>query len=106
MYIMAAAQSYQAAIETSKNGHGLLTYALVEQGLKTDAADTAPSDGQLELREWLDYAVRQVPRLQERATTDERTLVPVVTRDPLRAQTPRTFYRPESASQIFVVAKF
>src|SRR3989440_10012305 len=37
MYILTAAQSYQAAKEAAKLGHGFLTYALVEEGLKTNA---------------------------------------------------------------------
>jgi len=32
MYILTAAQSYQAALEAAQLGHGLLTYALVEEG--------------------------------------------------------------------------
>jgi hypothetical protein len=42
-----------------------LTYALVEEGLKTDAADIAPKDGQVEVREWIDYATSRVPQMQE-----------------------------------------
>ncbi|HCX29960.1 MAG TPA: hypothetical protein DHU55_09370, partial [Blastocatellia bacterium] len=38
MYILTAAQSYQAALEAAQLGHGLLTYALVEEGLKTAIA--------------------------------------------------------------------
>ena len=34
MYILTAAQSYQAALEAAQLGHGLLTYALVEEGLE------------------------------------------------------------------------
>ena len=65
MYILTAAQSYQAALETTKLGHGYLTYALVEEGLKQGAADREPKDGAIVLREWLDYATEQVPRMQE-----------------------------------------
>jgi len=54
MYILTAAQGYQAALEVAQLGHGLLTYALVEEGLKTPAADSPPSDGQVSVREWLD----------------------------------------------------
>jgi hypothetical protein len=35
MYILTAAQSFQAALEAAQLGHGYLTYALVEEGLKT-----------------------------------------------------------------------
>ena len=45
MYILTAAQSYQAALEAAQLGHGLLTYALVEEGLKTPIADNEPKDG-------------------------------------------------------------
>ena len=55
-------------------GHGFLTYALVEEGLKTAAADTEPKDGQVTLREWLDYATRRVPRMQEEAMQQTRDL--------------------------------
>ncbi len=37
MYILTAAQSFQAALEAAQLGHGLLTYALVEEGLKTSS---------------------------------------------------------------------
>ena len=45
MYILTAAQSYQAALETSQLGHGYLTFALVEEGLKKGMADRRPKDG-------------------------------------------------------------
>ena len=44
----------EAALELSQYGHGLLTYALVDEGLKQGKADDAPKDGQILLREWLD----------------------------------------------------
>src|SRR6202007_757168 len=65
MYILAAAQGYQAALEAAQVGHGLLTYALVEEGLKTAAADNEPKDGVVNAREWLDFATERVPQMQE-----------------------------------------
>lgn len=64
MYVLTAAQNYQAALEVTQLGHGLLTYALVDEGLKKGAADFSPKDGQIELREWLDFATERVPELQ------------------------------------------
>jgi WD40 repeat protein len=64
MYILAAAQSTQAALEAEELGHGLLTYALIEEGLKNTAADRTPKDGRVLMREWLDYATERVPQLQ------------------------------------------
>src|SRR4029078_11246766 len=43
MCVLTAAQSYQAAQEVSELGHGLLTYALVNEGL--DKADGEHSPG-------------------------------------------------------------
>jgi WD40 repeat protein/uncharacterized caspase-like protein len=64
MFIMTAAQSYQAALETPKHGHGYLTYVLVEEGLKTPNADADLRDGQVMVREWLNYGTQRVPQLQ------------------------------------------
>ncbi len=64
MYILTAAQSFQAAQEAAQVGHGLLTYALIEEGLKQGAADSEPKDGQIGIREWLDYATGRVPQMQ------------------------------------------
>jgi WD40 repeat protein len=65
IYVLAAAQSNQAALEADELGHGLLTYALIEEGLKKAAADRAPKDGQVFLQEWLEYATERVPQLQQ-----------------------------------------
>jgi WD40 repeat protein len=64
MYILTAAQSYQAAQEASQLGHGFLTFALVEEGLKQAAADSDPKDGEVSVREWFDYASTRVPNMQ------------------------------------------
>lgn len=102
MYILAAAQSYQAALEADELGHGLLTYALIEEGLKKTAADRSPKDGRVLLREWLDYAIERVPQLQEekmrqgRGTGNEVAFVEgEEARELLKRslQRPRAFYR-------------
>lgn len=64
MYILTAAQSYQAALEVSQLGHGLLTYSLVAEGLEEQKADDDPRDGKIVDREWLSYATKRVPELQ------------------------------------------
>lgn len=115
MYILTAAQSYQAAMEAEQLGHGYLTYALVEEGLKSGAADTEPKDGQVVLREWLDYATERVPRMQEAKMKEGRGLAHKVAFvegedkvedvDKRSVQRPRVFYRREPESQPMVVAK-
>jgi uncharacterized caspase-like protein len=64
MYVLTAAQGYQSAIESSKYGHGYLTYALIKEGLKPGVADDENDDGVVSVREWFDYAVRRVPQMQ------------------------------------------
>ena len=115
MYILTAAQSYQAAMEAEQLGHGYLTYALVEEGLKSAAADNVPKDGQVFLREWLDYATDRVPRMQEAKMKEGRGLTHKVAFvegeekvedvDKRNVQRPRVFYRREPESQPMVVAK-
>ncbi|MBA2705334.1 MAG: PD40 domain-containing protein [Blastocatellia bacterium] len=102
IYILAAAQSYQAALEADEFGHGLLTYALIEEGLKKTAADRTPKDGRVLLREWIDYATERVPQLQEEKMLQGRGSgkeVAFVEGDEAREllkrslQRPRAFYR-------------
>jgi len=115
MYILTAAQSYQAALEAAKLGHGYLTYALVEEGLKTNASDRAPKDGQVLVREWLDFATARVPEMQLEKIEEQRKmgrelglLIKFVESDTgadRNVQRPRVFYRREAESSPLVVAK-
>jgi WD40 repeat protein len=119
MYILTAAQSYQAAQEVSQLGHGLLTYALVEEGLKQGLADSDPKNAVIVVREWFDYAIISVPKMQLEKLKAARALglglsfveadnkqvseVPIAER--LATQTPRAFYRRESEAHPLIVAR-
>jgi WD40 repeat protein len=116
MYVLTAAQGYQAALEVKELGHGLLTFALVEEGLKTPAADRAPKDGKVVAREWMDYAALRVPELQEAqinaAQKQGRELTFVEVAEQTRGQSkiaglqrPRVFYRREVDPEPLIVAK-
>jgi WD40 repeat protein/uncharacterized caspase-like protein len=115
MYILTAAQSYQAALETAQLGHGLLTYALVEEGLKTPIADSGPKDGMLIVREWLDFATERVPQMQEEKMKQARGIGMQIAfvegeqniADPEKrnVQRPRVFYRRELEANPLVIAK-
>lgn len=102
MYLLAGAESYQAAVESSKYGHGLLTYALVEEGLKQSKA--ADGLGRITLRSWLDFAAAEVPQLQ----TD--TNRPILggrgfkgSQEVKIVQSPRVFHRREiDSSQLLI----
>jgi hypothetical protein len=114
MYILTAAQSLQAAKEATQLGHGLLTYSLLEEGLKQALADTEPRDGRIVVSEWLDYAAGRVPQIQVGKmkaarglglalsfAEDERPL-DVAKRS---GQPPRVFYRRELTAHPLIVAR-
>ncbi|HKE58810.1 MAG TPA: caspase family protein [Pyrinomonadaceae bacterium] len=114
VYILTAAQSYQAALEAEQLGHGYLTYALVEEGLKSAAADTEPADGEVMLREWFDYATNRVPAMQQqkmRAARDIKLEIAFVEGeekkqvDERNVQRPRVFYRREPEAVPLIVAQ-
>lgn len=112
MLILTATQSQEAAkeaaeIDGQKIEHGLLTYALLK-GLQNARAD-ADGDKKLTEREWLDYAVGQVPLLQS-LTGNRGTIIKnlngksTAASEPKR-QTPRVFYRRETETNPLIMAK-
>lgn len=115
MSILTAAQSYQAALETAQFGHGLLTYVLVQEGLTKGRADARPADGQIVVREWFDYATRQVPLLQFEQMQSARQVgrslaivegeenIPEIERRSL--QRPRVFYRREAPVSPLIIGR-
>jgi WD40 repeat protein len=117
MYVLAASQGDQAALESSAYKHGLLTYALVEEALRERRAVPADSPDYLVLRQWLAFAQRQVPALQlammqsaQRAGRslaivpgEERTVSRVQDRS---LQRPRVFDPPYADTDGFLVAVF
>jgi WD40 repeat protein len=114
MYILTAAQSYQAANEAERYGHGFLTYALVEEGLKTNAADREPRDGQVLLREWLNFATERVPQMQQQKLDEQKKRGRQLDRikfaeadsgNERSLQRPRVFYRREAEPHPLVVAR-
>jgi uncharacterized caspase-like protein len=115
MYILTAAQSYQAALEAAQFGHGLLTFALVEEGLKTPVADNEPKDGILNAREWLDFATERVPQMQETKMKEGRGVgvqiaftegeQNIAEPEKRSVQRPRVFYRRELEANPLVIAK-
>ncbi len=115
MYILTASQSYQDAKEDDRLGHGYLTYALVQDGLKTRQADRSPKDGQILLREWIDFAADRVPEIDQeevnkghkRARQLQREKARAAGRtDDLNIQRPRVFYRRESDAQPIIVSRY
>jgi len=117
MYVLAASQGDQAALESSRYQHGLLTYALIEEALREREAVAPQSPDYLVLRQWLAFAQLRVPQLQlammqsaQRAGRaiavvpgEERTIARAADRT---LQRPRVFDPPYADSDGFVVAVF
>ncbi len=110
--VLTAAQGYQAALENAELGHGYLTYALIEDGLRRMEADYKPRDGRVLLRECLDYAGDKVPRMQEKKYLAERERIlkrqnasQLKGKVKPEAQRPRLFYRREADAQPLVITQ-
>jgi WD40 repeat protein len=107
MYIMTASQNVEEAFVSERLKHSYLTFALVEEGLKTKAAD-ANHDGDVTLREWFDYALARVPKLREetlqsKSLDEVNPTIKAAARNQ-KSQTPRVFYRREADANPLVVA--
>lgn len=109
MYILTASQSYQLATESSALGHGYLTYALVEDGIRAGRADRSPADGKITMREWFDYAIERVPTIftaekerKRQLAREKDTPAPRVTNE--SGQVPRVFYRREQDRKPWLVS--
>lgn len=110
--VLTASQSYQAALESSRLGHGYLTYALAEEGLTL--ADTTPVDGKITAPEWFEYASSRVPQLQITAMGEGNTSGRQLTFESdaptpagprtSRLQTPRFYYRRGALSNENIIA--
>lgn len=75
MRLLFASQAASSAQERDSLGHGLLTYALLKEGLSADGrADSAPRDNAIKLSEWLKFARDEVPRLDSGNSTKTRDL--------------------------------
>jgi len=111
MYILTASQSVELAFESEALKHSYMTYALVEEGLKSNVKEAdANGDGQVWLREWFDYVVQRVPRMREQkieqtARQQNKSLDVVEVAEQGKIQTPRVFYRREPDAQPWVVAQ-
>ncbi len=65
MKILTATQADNVALESNLIKQGLLTYALVRDGIEARQADYKPKDNVINIGEWLSYGVDRVPKLYE-----------------------------------------
>ena len=67
MSVLTATQANDFALESGSLGQGLLSYALVEDGLRQGHADFKPvPDGSITMKEWLEYGEVEVPVLYDK----------------------------------------
>jgi hypothetical protein len=69
MRILTATQSDTVALENNLIRQGLLTYALLRDGIEALQADYKPRDNSITLSEWLSYGVDRVPKLYDEVQT-------------------------------------
>lgn len=73
MLILSATQADNVALELGSLRQGLLSYALLRDGIILKKADRDdPPDNRLDAAEWLGYAVRRVPELYEEVISGRR----------------------------------
>lgn len=103
MYVLTASQSDEVAFESAGLKHSYLAYALVEEGIKSGAAD-GDGNGQVFLKEWFDYATERVPRIGKDKTRAGKELEEVDP-DEQRVQRPRVFNMRQGGAERFVIAR-
>jgi uncharacterized caspase-like protein len=103
LYVLTASQSVEVAFEAEALKHSYLAYALLEEGIKTGAADSN-RDGNIFLKEWLDYANERVPQMRRMLFQQRKGLVEDEV-DEQKVQRPRVFYTREGGAKSFVVAQ-
>ena len=103
MYVLTASQSDEVAFESAGLKHSYLAYALVEEGIKSGAADY-DRDGQVFLSEWFNYATDRVPKIRGQKQQGGKQLEEV-DEDEKRVQRPRVFNMREGGAERFVIAR-
>jgi hypothetical protein len=102
MYVLTASQSDEVAFESAGLKHSYLNYALVEEGIKSGAAD-ADHNGQVFLNEWFNYATERVPRIGGGKGLAGKQLEEMDP-DEKRVQRPRVFNMRDGGAERFVIA--
>lgn len=64
MRLLASTQADSVSFELGRLKHGLMTYALVNDGLQMNHADFSPMDKSITFSEWLNYGLADVVRRQ------------------------------------------
>lgn len=68
MRILVASQVKERALDSGDLKQGLLTYCLIQEGIKASQADYKPRNKVITLDEWLTFAVIRVPKVLDELT--------------------------------------
>lgn len=74
MRILTATQADDVALESGRLQQGLLTFALVNEGLAQAKADFRPVDQKIDLAEWLAFGTQRVPEIYLDVRSGRRTI--------------------------------
>ncbi len=103
--ILSASAPDQYAMEDTRLGHGLLTYALVVEGAREGRADN-DGDGVIGMDELMAYAVKRLPRMSDPTDPlDGPGLVVEWAGPPVPRQTPKLFDFAGDYSPLVIVSK-
>lgn len=80
--VLAASQADDVALEVRRLEHGLLTYALVREGLEAAKANK-DGDRKITLDEWLAYGADRVPALYEELKAGSLKPLEIAGKDPI-----------------------
>ena len=109
MFILAASLSTQSAAEQEALEHGVLTYALVVEGLEEDKAsiDNTPNGPSwTTLTQWLRWSANRVESTSSNANARGFIQHPKkLNANPMPIQQPRLFAPPDSDTYIFVASQ-
>ncbi|OYU14207.1 MAG: hypothetical protein CFE37_12195 [Alphaproteobacteria bacterium PA4] len=97
--ILTATQAANVALEDGALGHGLLTYALVRDGL--EAGKAGDGSGRTSLDTWLEYGVERVPELAVEVAKGERRMRQGGARDLIDEGAPVARPRPVQRPSLF-----
>jgi uncharacterized caspase-like protein len=113
MRILAATQADDVALESERLGQGLLSYALVRDGLGKARRADLNGDGRVMLQEWLEYGEKRVPDLYEEVKSGKLRLAgrdtaadpAFLTQVVRNAQTPSLFDFHRRADSVVLVGR-
>jgi uncharacterized caspase-like protein len=97
--ILTATQAANVALEDGALGHGLLTYALVRDGL--EAGKAGDGSGRTSLDLWLNYGVERVPELAVEVAKGQRKMRQGGARDLIDEGAPAASPRPVQRPSLF-----